>query len=256
MEISLTNTIGAILAIGLRVSGLMIFAPFIGSPIIPPRIKAVLVLAITAVLYPVYHHQVASISWAKWPLVFMGEMLIGVGMGIVTNIVFEAAQLAGQVLSIQVGYSLVNILDPTTQVESTVIGVFQQAPVMMIFLSMDVHQWIIRAIAHSFEYLPPGTATITPQFTQAILHEGATVLAVGMQIAAPVLAATLLTDIVLGLLTKASPQLPVMLLGTAVKSMVGLGVLAAAIGYWPALFENYFKQSIRLTEAILHLSRA
>ena len=136
MEISLTNTIGAILAIGLRVSGLMIFAPFIGSPIIPPRIKAVLVLAITAVLYPVYHHQVASISWAKWPLVFMGEMLIGVGMGIVTNIVFEAAQLAGQVLSIQVGYSLVNILDPTTQVESTVIGVFQQTLVMMIFLSM------------------------------------------------------------------------------------------------------------------------
>jgi flagellar biosynthesis protein FliR len=213
-------------------------------------------LAITAVLYPVYHHQVAALSMAQWPLVFLGEMVIGIGMGIVTNIVFEAAQLAGQVLSIQIGYSLVNILDPTTQVESTVIGVFHQTLVMTIFLSMDVHQWIIRAIAHSFEYLPPGTATITPQFTQAILHEGATVLAVGMQIAAPVLAATLLTDVVLGLLTKASPQLPVMLLGTAVKSMVGLGVLAAAIGYWPALFENYFKQSIKLTETLLHLARA
>jgi flagellar biosynthesis protein FliR len=255
MEISLTGIITAALAIGLRVSGLMLFAPFFSSIVIPPRIKAVLTVALTAVLYPAYSHQVAATSLARWPTLLAGELFIGIGMGIVTNLVFEAAQLAGQVLSIQVGYSLVNILDPTTQVESTVIGAFHQMLVMLLFLSLNVHQWIIRAIAHSFEYVPPGTATITPVFAQAVVQKGAAILLVGVQIAAPVLAATLLADIVLGLLSKASPQLPVMLLGTAVKSMLGLTVLAGAIRYWPALFEGYFSDSIRMTEQLLHLTR-
>ncbi|MGA9798816.1 MAG: flagellar biosynthetic protein FliR [Terriglobales bacterium] len=255
MEISLTTIIGAALAIGLRVSGLMLFAPFFSSTVIPPQVKAVLTLALTAILYPGYAQEITATSLSHWPLVFVGELVIGVGMGIVSNLVFEAAQLAGQVLSIQVGYSLVNILDPTTQVESTVIGAFHQTLVMLIFLSLNVHQWIIRAVARSFEYLPPGSATITASFTQTVIHQGAVILATGVQLAAPVLAATLLTDIVLGLLSKASPQLPVMLLGTAVKSMLGLGVLAGAIRFWPGLFEQYFRESIRITEQIFHLAR-
>jgi flagellar biosynthetic protein FliR len=255
MEISLTNTIGAILAIGLRVSGLLLFAPFFSSSVVAPRVKAMLTLALTAVLYPVYSSRIDVASLSHWPLVLVGELTIGIGMGIVTNLVFEAAQLAGQILSIQVGYSLVNILDPTTQVESTVIGAFHQTLVMLIFLSLNVHQWIIRAVARSFDYLPPGTATLTPAFAQALVHEGAAILATGVQIAAPVLAATMLTDVVLGLLTKASPQLPVMLLGTAVKSMIGISVLAAAIRYWPGLFDQYFRDSIRMTEQLLHLAR-
>ena len=116
-------------------------------------------------------------------------------------------------LSVQMGYSLVNILDPNTQVESTVVAFFHQSMAMLIFLALDVHHWILRAVAHSFEYLPPGTATLNPMFTRALLHEGAIVLELGIQIAAPVLAATLLVDMVLGLLGKASPQMPLMLLG-------------------------------------------
>ncbi len=254
MEISFTEIIGAVLTVGARVSGLMLFAPLFGSPVVPPRVKAILTLALTALLYPAYADHRVSVSLLQWPLILGGEMLIGIGIGVVTNLVFEAVQLAGQVLSIQVGYSLVNILDPTTQVESTVIGMFHQTMAMLIFLSLDVHQWILRAIANSFDYLPPGSVAVTPMFTQALVREGAVVLATGMQIAAPVLAATLLIDIVLGLLSKVSPQLPVMLLGTAVKSMLGLGVLMAAVHYWPSLFDRYFKESIRATEQILHLA--
>jgi flagellar biosynthesis protein FliR len=255
MEISFTEIIGAILTVGARVSGLMLFAPLFGSPVIPQRVKVVLTLALTALLYPIYARKLAPVSMSHWPLMFGGEMLIGIGIGVVTNLAFEAAQLAGQVMSIQVGYSLVNILDPTTQVENSVIGVFHQTLVMLIFLGLNVHQWILRAVASSFDYLPPGSVAIKPLFAGAIVHEGAVVLATGLQIAAPVLAATLLTDIVLGLLTKVSPQLPVMLLGTAVKSIVGLGVLMAAVHYWPGMFERYFKESIQITERILHLAR-
>jgi flagellar biosynthesis protein FliR len=255
MEISVSHILSSLLVIGLRVSGLMLFAPFFGSAVIPPRIKVVLVIAITAVLYPAYSPHLQAVTMAHWPVLVASETVVGIGMGIATNVVFEAALMAGQVLSVQMGYSLVNILDPSTQVESTVIAFFHQSVAMLIFLGLDVHHWILRAVAHSFEYLPPGSATINPMFVQALLHEGTIVLVLGIQIAAPVLSATLLTDVVLGLLGKASPQMPLMLLGPAVKSMLGVTILGVTMRFWPHLFEQYFSESVVYAEHVLHLAR-
>lgn len=255
MEISLIGLLTPALLIGLRVSGLMLFAPFFGNAVIPSRVKAVLVIAITAALYPVYARHLPAVRPSDWLAVVTGETVVGVGMGVATNAVFEAAGMAGQILSVQMGYSLVNILDPLTQVDSTVIALFHHSLAMLIFLQLDVHHWILRAVANSFAYLPPGSATINPMFLHAMLQEVAVVLVLGVQIAAPVLSATLLTDLVLGLLGKASPQMPLMLLGPAVKSMLGVLVLAATVRFWPGLFEKYFSQSIAFTEHLLHLAR-
>src|SRR5580658_11125152 len=134
MEIALTQLIGSVLVVGLRVSGLVLFAPFFGNATIPPRIKAVLVIAITAVLYPVYSPHLQAVTMAHWPVLVASETVVGIAMGIATNVVFEAAQMAGQVLSVQMGYSLVNILDPNTQVDSTVVAFFHQTLAMLIFL--------------------------------------------------------------------------------------------------------------------------
>ncbi len=254
MEISLAHIMSSVLVIGLRVSGLMLFAPFFSNASIPPRIKAVLVIAITAVLYPVYSPHLQAMTLTHWPVLVASETVVGMAMGIATNVVFEGAQMAGQALSIQMGYSLVNILDPTTQVESTVVAFLHQSLALLIFLGLDVHHWILRAVAHSFDYLPPGSATLNPLFVQALLHEGAIVLDLGIQIAAPVLSATLLADVVLGLMGKASPQMPLMLLGPAVKSMLGVLLLGVTLRFCPHLFERYFSESIVYTEHLLHLA--
>jgi flagellar biosynthetic protein FliR len=183
------------------------------------------------------------------------ELLIGVALGVKTNIVFDGVQMAGQVLSVQMGYSLVNILDPQTQVESTVVATFHQTIAMLIFLRLNVHFWILRALARSFDYLPPASGHFGAAFTSAALEAGASVFSIGIQIAAPVLSATLLADIALGLLGKASPQLPLMLLGPAVKSILGLLILISALKYWPNLFEHLFLNSMTVTDHILHLAR-
>jgi len=124
MELSLTELLTGPLVIGVRISGLMLFAPFFGNGAIPPRIKAILVILITAVLYPAYSAQVGIVTLAQWPGVVAREFVLGVAIGVVTNFVFEAAQLAGAVLGVQMGYSLVNILDPQTQVDTTVVAMF------------------------------------------------------------------------------------------------------------------------------------
>jgi flagellar biosynthetic protein FliR len=255
MNISLVQILGALLSIGVRLTGLMLFAPFFGSVAISARVKAALVIALTALLYPMTSGKIPHMVISQWPMMIFSEALIGVSLGVVTNIVFDGVQMAGQVLSVQMGYSLVNILDPQTQVESTVVATFHQMIAMLIFLRMNVHLWILRALVHSFDYLPPSSGHFSAAFVAATLHAGAEVFAIGIQIAAPVLAATLLADIALGLLGKASPQLPLMLLGPAVKSILGLVILISALTYWPSLFEHLFTGSVEQADRILHLAQ-
>lgn len=254
IQIPFADVIQALLAIGVRLTGLMLFAPFLGSGVIPARIKAALVFALTFMMYPMVSRSWPSLALSEWPLLVFRELLVGVGLGIATQIVFEAVQMAGQVLSVQMGYSLINILDPNTQVDTTVVAMFHNSIAMLIFLRLDVHLWLLRAIGNSFSYLPPGSATLTKPFVMTLIGAGTAILVTGVQIAAPVLSATLLTDIVLGLLGKASPQLPLMLLGPAVKSLLGLSILFASLKYWPDMFRNLFIDSVGMAERVLHLA--
>jgi flagellar biosynthetic protein FliR len=254
MEIPFAEIIQAVLAISVRLSGLMLFAPFLGSVVIPARVKAVLVLALTFLMYPMISRTIVPQPMNEWPLLIFRELLVGVAVGIATSVVFEAVQMAGQVLSVQMGYSLVNLLDPNTQVDTTVVAMFHQSIAMLIFLRLDVHLWLIRAIGNSFTYLPPGHLELSRGFTLALLGAGTSILMIGVQIAAPVLSATLLTDVVLGLLGKASPQLPLMLLGPAIKSLLGLTILFTSLKYWPEMFRVLFLDSTKFAEHLLHLA--
>lgn len=254
MSFALVHVFGAILTIGARMTGIMLFAPFFGSMAMPARMKAMLVIALTALLFPVESPRVPVLSIGQWPMTFFGEIMIGSAVGIAANLVFDGVQMAGELLSMQMGLSLVNILDPQTQVQSTVMATFHQMIAMLIFLHLNIHLWILRGLVRSFDYLPPASGHLSAGFVSATLHAGASVFATGVQIAAPVLCATMFADIALGLLGKASAQLPLLLLGPAVKTLLGLGILVCVLKYWPDQFERLFLNSIKTADHILRLA--
>ncbi len=253
-ETTLMTIIGGLLTISVRLTGMMLFAPFFGSSAIPVRFKAGVVIALTLLLYPAVGRGMPVHPLSEWPLIVISECLIGVGMGLATNVVFEGVLLAGSLLSVQMGYSLANILDPQTQVDTTVVPLFYQSIVMLLFLGMDVHYWILRAISKSFVYMPAGTTHLNALFTISVLAIGGRLFELGVQIAAPVLSATLVADIVLGLLGKAATQVPIMLIGPAIKSLLGFAILIATLKYWPDLFHNLFLASLKKGERLLHLA--
>lgn len=254
IHLSLAHIFGNAAAIAARLTGLMIFAPFFGSAVVPVRMKALLVLTLTALLYPMASTWIPSFTLTAWPIVCLREIVIGSGVGIVTNLVFDGVQMAGQLLSIQMGYSLVNILDPQTQVDSTVMATFHQMIAMLIFLRLNVQFWLIRGLARSFEYLPPSTKNLGGGFVIMLLHACAVVFTIGVEIAAPVLCATVIADVALGLLGKASPQLPLMLLGPSIKSVLGIAVLICTLKYWPDQLQQIFLRSAGMTDHLLHLA--
>jgi flagellar biosynthesis protein FliR len=249
----LESIVAAVMFAGVRIGSLMLFAPFLSSGSMPVQVKAGLTVALTALLYPVYGAARLENSALGWVQVCTGEVVVGLLLGLSLQFIMEAAQMAGQILGVQAGFSLVSILDPQTQADSPVISTFIQLVTLLIFLELNVHHWLLRGVAASFAYLPPGSVVLNLGVTTALLRAAGAIWLVGLQIAAPVLVATLLIDVTLGFLAKSSPQIPVLFLGLSVKTVVALTILAGTLSFWPRLFEHHFAAGISQGERLLRL---
>ena len=243
------------LPIGLRVGSVLSFAPFLGSLSIPVRIRALLAFLITALLYPVCHIPEIAGTPVEWTRIALSEITLGLAIGLALQFVLEAAQLAGQITGFQFAFSLVNVIDPQTNVDTPVLSIFHQLMALLFLLVFNVHHWILRGMAKSFEYVPVGSVSITAGAMQALFRAASGMWLAGVQIALPLLLVTLLIDVTVGFLSKASPQMPVLVLSVPLKSAAGYLVLGIAAAAWPGLFERQFLSALGWSERILHLAK-
>lgn len=253
MEIvHLDRVVIAALLVGLRVGGLMLSAPFLSHPAIPPSQKVGLTLALTAMLYPVCGNAALRPGHAGLMEMAVLETGLGLLLGFAAQFVVEGAQLAGQLVGFQAGYSLVTLLDPQTQADTPVMSSFFSLLAVLFFLQLGVDHWLLRSLAGSFTYLPAGAALSRLTTGAGLLQAAGGIWRLGMQLAAPVVAATLVVDVALAFLAKASPQMPVLFVGLSVKSMLSLLVLAGALWLWPQILGNRFAAAVSLGERVLH----
>lgn len=244
-----------VMAISLRVGGLLSFAPFIGDASIPARIKAVFTLAITALLYPFCPVPKVALTVVGLARVALGEAVLGLGIGLCLQFIFEAAVMAGQIGGFQFSFSLVNIIDPQSNVDTPVLSVFHQLFALLLFLQFNVHHWLLRGIVKSFDYVPVGSVVLGMPAFRELFRDAGGLWLVGVQIATPILLSTILIDVAVGFLSKASPQMPAILLSIPVKSLLGYAILAIIVGLWPVFFERQFAISLGWSERFLHLTR-
>jgi flagellar biosynthetic protein FliR len=248
----LETLVWAVASVGLRVSAMVMFAPFFGGQALPVQVKAAVTVALTALLYPATP-SVARVP-ADWLQLVLGEFAIGLLLGLALQFIVEAAQTAGQLLGFQAGYSLVTLLDPQTQADAPVLASLNQTVALLMFLQLNVHHWLLRGLAASFSYLQPGTVVWRGGIGAALLHAFGGIWLAALQMAAPAIVATMLVDIALGFLAKASPQMPVLFLGLPIKTTLSLAVLAGTLALWPKFFEQRFAAGISLGERLLHLA--
>ncbi len=254
-SLHLDQLAAAVVFVGARVSGLMVFCPFLGSTAIARPVKAAVAIFLTALLYPLSGPlQLELQSW-QWAGIMISEVVIGLVLGLAANFMLEAPIMAGQVLGIQMGYSLATVFDPQTQADTPVLAELHRMAALLIFLQLDVHHWILRAVVHSFSYLPAGAACGTLNTGALLVRAAGTIFLSGLQIAAPALIATMLVDAALGFLGKASPQLPVLFVSLSLKNVLGLGLLVGLVAYWPQMFSKRFAESIAFGEHVLRLAQ-
>src|SRR5579863_2774000 len=252
-SLHLDQLLAAAVFIGARIAGLMVYCPFLGSSAIPLPLKASLTVLVTALVYSLHGPMRLDLDPWQWVGVGLSEVGIGLLLGLTANFMMEAPMMAGQILGVQMGYSLASLFDPQTQADTPVLGELHRLGALLIFLELDVHHWLLRAVVRSFSYLPAGAALVSFAAAGGLLRAAGGIFLAGVQIAAPALAATLVADVALGFLGKASPQLPVMFIGLAVKNLLGLAILIGVVAYWPQVFACRFAESVAFGARVLHL---
>jgi flagellar biosynthetic protein FliR len=239
---------------GTRVSGLLVVAPFLGSAGVPSRVKVGLVFLLTLFLVPMVPTLPAIISPTALAMLLFGEFVIGFILGFTLQLFFEAGQIAGQVCGVQMGYSLASIINPDSEADSAVLSTFYELIVLLLFIQLGVPHWLLRGLGRSFEYLPPGHFSLTWPAVSALFNFTAGMWVAGLQIAAPILVASLFADVALGFVGKASPQLPVLFVGISLKNLLGLALMCGALAYWPRFFDARFGRALDASERILKLA--
>jgi flagellar biosynthetic protein FliR len=168
------------------------------------------------------------------------QTLIGIAMGLVLRVVFAALDLMGEIISLQMGLSFATFFDPVAGGQTAVVGEFLTLIATLVFLSLNGHLLMIDALARSFEWLPV-SATLPHKGGWLILARfGASIFASGLLMALPVVTALLITNIALGVLTRAAPQLNLFAIGFPITLTVGFGVLLLALGHLAPLLQYFY----------------
>jgi flagellar biosynthetic protein FliR len=214
----------------LRVGGFVLTAPAASETSIPSLVKIVLTLALAFVLAPLVQVPVGlSIFSADGLLSAVLEVLIGVSIGLVVQVAFEALNFAGQSISLTMGLGFATLVDPQHGAQTPVLGQLFMIFGTLTYLSIDGHLMLISALAESFKHLPIGAAHLGHDFPLTLALWGARVFDTGLLIALPLVIALVIVNAGLGVVTRAAPQLNLFGIGFTITLLSGFFVLLVGL---------------------------
>ena len=234
----------------IRVSGMVMFAPFFSSNALPARTKAVFVAMVAYLLAPL----VATLPHARAEITFgaiLGEVAVGLVYGLTLALLNEMLLFAGQIAGLQFSFSLVNLMDPSSSIETPLLGEMFQLLGTLVLLGAGLDRILLASMVRSFRAVPLGTYALAPATGLAIVHAAGGIFLAAVELAAPVLAATMLVEVAIALLGKLSPQLPVMSLTVPLKTLTGFVLLAGSLALWPRFIEARFAGLLDLAQQLL-----
>lgn len=234
-----------------RILALIASAPLFGNTSVPGRVKVALGVMLALIMAPAIPAAPAvdPISWAGL-LILIQEMLIGLAMGFAMRIVFAAIEMAGEVASLTMGLGFASFFDPLTQGRSSAVSQFLALVATMAFLAVNAHLVLLEALAESFFTLPISASPISVGAPYEMVRWGARIFSAGLQLSLPIVAALLITNIALGILTRAAPQLNIFGIGFPISLGVGLLVISIVLPYLGGPIQNLFNQGIEASRLI------
>jgi flagellar biosynthetic protein FliR len=233
-----------------RVSGMVVFAPFFSSTALPVRAKAVFVGAVAFLLAPL----VATLPNAQVSIGFsalLGELAVGLVYGLTLALLNEMLLFAGQIAGLQFSFSMVNIMDPTSSIQTPLMGELFQLMGTLVVIAAGLDRILLASMVRSFRVAPLGSYALAPATAQAIVRAAGGIFLAAIELAAPVLAATMLVEVAVALLSKLSPQLPVMSLTVPLKTLTGFVILTGSLALWPRFIEARFAGLLDLAERLI-----
>lgn len=230
-----------ILLIFVRTIGIIALAPVFGHRTIANQAKAGLALALALFIFPATPTtQIVTANLLPYFFLVVRELIMGMMFGFVTKLVFIAVQFAGEIIGIDIGFGIVNVIDPISSEQISIIGTFKNLIALIIFLMIDGHHTILQALASSFKMVPLGGIQFNELLAQGLISMTATVFVMAIKIAAPVITALFLTSVALGIIARTVPQMNVFIVGFPLKIGVGMVMLAFSLPIFHVVLIKFF----------------
>jgi flagellar biosynthetic protein FliR len=215
-----------------RAGGLVAAAPFLGEGSVPRKVKIFLVLSLAALMLTFAPAPLARArAFPELVVLLAGELCIGLAMGFLGRLFLMAFEMAGQIVAIQMGFGMAQIMDPISGYRTTVMGRWMWLVGMTFFLGLSGHHHLLRALAGSLELLPPGRGFVSDRVVEVMTRFTADSLGTAMSIAAPAIGILLLTSMGLGILARTVPQMNVFIVGFPIKITAGIVAMLVSLPY-------------------------
>ncbi len=246
-----------------RTMPMILLTPFFGGKLVPPEVKMGLGLLISILVWPVVKDSMTGeipVSPFPFLLLMMKEVFIGLAIGFVAAHIFWAMEMAGRIIDTVRGASMSEVLVPQSEARATPVGDLLFQLLIVVFFAIGAHHIFLEAFFFSFAALPLDQGLIlgpeSEPFVNLMIRLGADIFLIAVVLAAPVLAATFITDVVFGILNRVAPQLNAYFMSMPVKAMAGIIMVLVAMQPLAARLHDYVVWSLQTMEQTLdHLQR-
>ncbi|NNM68522.1 MAG: flagellar biosynthetic protein FliR [Gallionella sp.] len=227
-----------------RILALIASSPVLGDKRIPVRVKIGLSILMCILIAPTLHDLPAvAVGSPQGLLILIQQIIIGAAMGFTMQIIFASIEMAGDLAGLQMGLGFASFYDPVNASQSSIISQWLNIVASLAFLALNGHLFIIAGLADSFQTLPIGSM-ITSKGFYGIASWGGNIFAYALQLSLPLLAALLITNLALGILTRAAPQLNLFAVGFPITLTIGFIVLLLMTPYFVPLLDKLTHDAI------------
>ncbi|MDY0116678.1 MAG: flagellar biosynthetic protein FliR [Sulfurimonadaceae bacterium] len=242
-----THSVGFIL-LYFRFAALFLAVPIFSHQNIPMNHKAAMAFFFTVVFYPAMPPIEIDINIASIIIAILGEFFFGLAIGVVLLVAFNVITFAGGQISFMMGFSMASAIDPQNGVSMPIISQFLSLIALMVLLELDFHHWMLLFIDHSLSQVPLGGFMMTQDFFKYIMEASAKMFLVGFMIAFPIIAITLLFDIIFGMLMKTMPQFNLLVIGFPIKIGVAFVVIIATLTATAVIIKTHMQEAFNALE--------
>ncbi len=233
------------LLIFVRVSCFIFIAPFFGMNNTPQQVKIGLGLFVSLLIFHgiTPHETVGYRTILEYSIVVMKEAVTGFIIGFGATLCSSIVTFAGHIIDMEIGLSMVTLMDPTTRESSSISGVFYQYMVMLMLIISGMHEYLLKALLETYTLIPVNGAVFhLDSLLTSILRFLSEYIIIGFRICLPVFAVMIMLNAILGILAKVSPQLNMFAVGIQIKVLTGLTVLFVTAGMLPGASSFIFTQ--------------
>jgi len=179
-------------------------------------------------------------------ILLLTEILTGIAMALVVQFFFAAVQLAGQIIDTQMGFGIMNVVDPLSGMQIPMIGNFKYVLAILVFLNIDGHHYFIQALFDSYEFIPIGHSIFfNPDFIHSYIGYFGNIFIIGCKFSMPVLGSLLIADLVLGIMARTVPQMNIFMVGMPAKIIIGFFIILITVPLYIILLNVSFDDVIK-----------